>query len=102
LLADTVSDNDDLKAAHKTGVNVMYSNGAGLWVMKDVFWKDLKGNDHIFNSSSNDTIMKTNGGTTPSPDEVGPNGQLRPLVGGVWYDLDRGSPAPVVSGPQAR
>jgi prepilin-type N-terminal cleavage/methylation domain-containing protein len=99
ILADSVSDNDDIKAAHKKGINVMYSNGAGLWVTQDVFWPDLKGcNPDFAQTPSQDLILKTD---VANGDEVGPTGQLRPLTGGVWYDLDRDAPPPP-SGPAAR
>ena len=101
ILADSVSDNDDIRAAHKKGINVMYSNGAGIWVSQDVFWNDLKVcNPDFAQTPSQDYILKTSAGA--NTDEVGPGGQLNALVGGVWYDLDRGAPTPVVTGPPAR
>ncbi|HEY7088757.1 MAG TPA: prepilin-type N-terminal cleavage/methylation domain-containing protein [Tepidisphaeraceae bacterium] len=85
LFADAISDNDDLKQAHQTGANVLYGHGGAVWVQKDVFWNDLKNCDPVFTTAANDSILKIDAATGRE-------------VGGVWVDLDLGSP---ITGPSA-
>jgi hypothetical protein len=84
LFADSCSDNDDLKASHKKGINVLYTHGGGLWVNQGVFWENLKGCDPIFQNTFNDKILNATG------------------TAGVWFDLDTGQAPPRVAPPPPR
>jgi type II secretory pathway pseudopilin PulG len=73
IFADACSDNDDLKASHKKGINVQYGHGGANWVNQGVFWEELRQCDPDFSK-------------TPSQDLI-----LNSLeTKGVWYALDRG------------
>ena len=74
LFADCVSDKDDLLQSHKAGTNVVYSDGSGTWVPKDVFNEDMKVCDPSFQTSFNDSIYKIDATTKRET--------------GVWPDLD--------------
>ena len=84
ILADSCSDNDDLKASHKRGINVLYGHGGGVWVDQGIFWEDLKDCSPIFAGSFNDKILNAT------------------ETAGVWYDLDKQSAPPKVAPPPPR
>jgi prepilin-type N-terminal cleavage/methylation domain-containing protein len=82
VLADSISDNDDIRAAHKKGANVLYGHGGASWVAQDVFWTNLKGATPTFTSANNLMILKT--------DPEHPTSSETKEQAGVWVDLDRG------------
>ena len=84
MLADSCSDNDDLKASHKKGINVLYGHGGGTWVDQSVFWDDLKGCDPIFAGTFNDSMLNA------------------AETAGVWVDLDRQSAGQKIAPPPPR
>jgi prepilin-type N-terminal cleavage/methylation domain-containing protein len=84
ILADSCSDNDDLKASHKRGINVLYGHGGGQWVHEGIFWEDLKDCMPTFSNTYNDKILNTT------------------ETAGVWYDLDKQSAPPKVAPPPPR
>ena len=81
ILADSCSDNDDIKASHKKGINVLYGHGGGEWVPDGIFWQNLKSCDPDFSK-------------TPSQDLI----LNATETAGVWYDLDKQA-APKVAAP---
>ncbi len=73
LFADCVNDSDDLLASHRTGTNVVYSDGHGIWVPKDVFNANLKNAPPVFTDDGSRAMWRF--------DATG-------LFMGVWADLD--------------
>jgi len=82
VFCDVLSEEMRLKTGHKTGANVLYSNGAAIWVRKDVFWNDLKYCQKTFDVGVNDYMLKLD----PSTKE--PYGKE---LSGLWVDLDYGA-----------
>jgi prepilin-type N-terminal cleavage/methylation domain-containing protein len=83
LLADTLSDWDDLTQAHEKGANVLYGHGGAEWVGKDVVWDNLQNCNPVFSGAFNDYQLKL--------DTAGNE------VAGIWAALDKGAPAPAVA-----
>jgi prepilin-type N-terminal cleavage/methylation domain-containing protein len=81
IFADACSDNDDLKASHKKGINVLYGHGGATWVHQGVFWDNLRQCDPDFSKTASQDLILNSTETK-----------------GVWFDLDRGErtapPAP--------
>ena len=73
IFADACSDNDDLKASHKKGINVLYGHGGANWVNQGVFWDDLQ-------------YCQPNFAQTSSQDLILDSTETK----GVWAALDRG------------
>ena len=94
IFADTISDNDDLMQAHKSGANVLYGHGGAVWVKKDVFWPHLKDCTVDFQVRDNNPDMLT---TLPAT-----GGLNAKEVSGVWVDLDFGAPVGIVAPPPPR
>jgi prepilin-type N-terminal cleavage/methylation domain-containing protein len=94
IFADTISDNDDLMQAHKSGANVLYGHGGAVWVKKDVFWEHLKNCTVDFQARDNNPDM-----LTTNPTSGGVNAKE---VSGVWVDLDFGAPVGIVNAPPPR
>jgi len=94
LLADLVVDRSFVTRRHKTGINVLYANGAGKWVDLRQFDKakwnklqaDLDWGDGLASYNPNNNNSFLDDGTWPT---MYAPGQRHEPTGGVWSDLDR-------------
>ena len=88
ILADVNMSPLNLKARHKTGVNVLYGNGAAKWVPKEAFMKPASLYAAI-------TLPPSDNGIYTSANNASQLNEVNPSTGapvnppsGLWVDYD--------------
>ena len=88
ILADVNMCPLNLKARHKTGVNVLYGNGAAKWVPKEAFYKPGSAYSAI-TAPPSDNAIYTSANNASQLNEINPaNGAAINPPTGLWIDYD--------------
>lgn len=87
ILADCNMSPLNLKARHKTGVNVLYGHGGAKWVPKEQFMKNPTGYAGITLPPSDVGIYVT-ANNVKLLSEYDASGNLLPQPSGLWVDYD--------------
>jgi prepilin-type N-terminal cleavage/methylation domain-containing protein len=101
IMSDVVSYIAMVRQQHKTGVNVLYSHGAAVWVPIKLFEADLKKCAEDYQNSTqtnNDAqLLSVNPTAQTSAMDEAAGGLAK---GGIWYSFDTSQPPASAPGPR--